>query len=245
MIHPLIGQNERWAQYAALQPPPGAQSGQAGGSAFSNQGTVGADPTVVNPISSGSGSPLSSDTNFMLFFFNSGTSSAGGSGAPTGTGSPTQTTGAPDDTSASQGGTSLTAQLLTDLQSFVADLTKAGGAGSAATSAGSATGSSAGTAASGAGTPSATSSLAQDLEAITSAVGTVAFAFLGESSPGATGAGNAGGNADSATTEPSWRDRTFGPGDGWRQRFGPAAYAASDQSGQTSATASALQRITA
>jgi hypothetical protein len=54
VIHSVVGQNERWAQLTAFQPPPTAQSGQGAGSAFSNVGTTAADPSVVNPVA-GSG----------------------------------------------------------------------------------------------------------------------------------------------------------------------------------------------
>jgi hypothetical protein len=242
VIHSVIGQNERWAQIAALQPPPGAQAAQATGSGFSNLGTTAPDPSVVNPISSGSGSALSNDTNFLLFFLNQGTAAANGtangapsgtpSGTPSGIGSPTQTTGAPDDTSQAGGATSLEAQLLTDVGSYLSTLT--GGGGLAASSS------------SGAGTPTATSTLAQDIDAITSAVGTVAFASAGGLAPGSND-GNDVGNTGSASAGPSWRDGwdgERGSGDAFRQQFGLAAYSASDQAGQTNTTASALQAIT-
>jgi hypothetical protein len=233
VIHSLIGQNERWAQLAALQPPPGAQAAQPGGSAFSNLGTVAPDPTVVNPVSSGSGSALTNDTSFLLFFLNSGSGTATGTSS-TGSNAATQTAGAADDTSGTQGATSLAAQLLTDVQSFLSAL-----AGSSA---------SAGNGPSGVGTPPATSSLAQDIDAITSAGGTVAFAPANGSAPSGSDGGNEVGNTGSASAEPSWRN---GWDDGrrtdaaWRQQFGLAAYSASDQSGQTTSTASALQAITA
>jgi hypothetical protein len=233
VIHSLIGQNERWAQLAALQPPPGAQAAQPGGSAFGNLGTVAPDPSVVNPVSSGSGSALTNDTSFLLFFLNGGSNAATGNSS-TGSGSPTQTTGAPDDTSGTQGATSLAAQLLTDVQSFLSALT----GGSAFAGSGS----------SDVGRPAATSSLAQDIDAITSAGGTVAFAPTNGSAPNSSDGGNDVGNAGSASAEPSWRNRWDDGRAGstaWRQQFGVAAYSASDPSGQTTSTASALQAITA
>jgi hypothetical protein len=228
VIHSVIGQNERWAQIAALPAPPGAQ---AAGSAISNPGTTAPDPSVVNPISSGSGSALSNDTNFLLFFLNQG--SAAAKGTTSVTGSPTQTTGAPDDTSQAGGATSLEAQLLTDVGSYLSALTGGGG--------------SAGSSSSGVGTPTATSTLAQDIDAITSAVGTVAFASAGGLAPSSDD-GNDVSNTGSASAGPAWRDGWDGgrgTGDAFRQQFGLAAYSTSDQSGQTNTTASALQAITA
>jgi hypothetical protein len=235
VIHSVIGPNERWAQSAALQPPPGAQAAQAAGSAISNPGTTAPDPSVINPISSGSGSALSNDTNFLLFFLNQGSAAANGSanGSTNGTGSPTQTTGAPDDTSQAGGATSLEAQLLTDVGSYLSALSGGGG--------------SAGSSSSGAGTPTATSILAQDIDAITSAVGTVAFASAGGLAPSSDD-GNDVSNNGSTSAGPAWRDGWDGgrgTGDAFRQQFGLAAYSASDQSGQTDTTASALQAITA
>lgn len=217
MIHPLIGQN--------------AQAGQAGGSGFNSFGTIAPDPSVVNPVTGGSGSALSNDTNFLLFFLNNG---AGAAGAASGTGLPTQTTGAPNDTSETQGATSLEAQLLKDVGSFVSTLTGNGASTASLLS--------------GAGTPAATSTLEQDIDAITPTADTAVLASAGGLAPSTSGGGSDVGNTGSASASPSWQhgwDDGRGTVDAWRQQFGLATYSASGLSGQTSATSSALQSITA
>jgi hypothetical protein len=248
VLSSISGQNERWAQLAALQPPPATQSSQDGGQDFSNSGTVASGTSTLGPIASNTASPLSNDMNFMLMMFGGGTSSTSSSG------STTQTTG-PDDTSGTsitQGGTSF-ASLLTDLQSLLSTL----GGGTSSTTDATTTSASIGNASTIDNTGSVSSTLRQDLDSIASDLGTIAASFGGiqppPPPPDVTSSGQSANgisdisNTATASVESAWSTgwgSTSGAADSWRQQFGFAAYAAAaDQSGLNTATTSAQQSI--
>jgi hypothetical protein len=244
MLSSIPGQNERWTQIAALQPPPVAEPGQNGGSGFDNAGTTAADPSAVSPVAGSTASPLSSNMSFMLMMFGGGLGSAGGSGSANGSGSATQTVGSPDDTPGQQGGTNL-GPLMAELQSFVSSMING-------TSAGTSTSASGTTAAPG-GASLASNPLLQDLNSSASDLGTtVASADAtqqmpppsGGGSPSQSGGGNDITNTGTAVAARRWGDGPAGAGGGWQEQFLMAAYASGSTSGVNGATTTTLQSIT-
>jgi hypothetical protein len=69
VLSSIGGQNDRWVQIAALQPPAPSQPGRDGGLGSGTAGTATTDLPPINPIAGSIASPLSSDTNFLLTVF--------------------------------------------------------------------------------------------------------------------------------------------------------------------------------
>ncbi len=239
MIHSVAGQNERWAQVTALQPPPAVQSAQGGGPAFSNSGTTTGDPTVANPVAGSTASPLSSNMSFMLMMLGGGLDSATGSTAAGGTGLTSgsgSTTASPDETSNTLGGTGA-ASILADLQSLIANLTggvsEASALGSAAAPAGS-------------GVLSNSSSLLKGSTSVVADLGTMAAPTRsaqpstppsGGPATGQPSEGNDITNMGSAAAVATSGDGPAGPGGGWQEQFALAAYQSGNLSGPNSLSA--------
>jgi hypothetical protein len=246
VIHSVVGQNERWAQLTALQLSPAAQSSQGGGPAFRNAGTTTADPTVVDPIAGSTPSLLSSNMSFMLMMLGGGLDSATGSGAAGGTvltNGSASTTGSPNTTPGTQGGTGA-APILANLQSLIASLT---GSTSGDAALGSAT------APVGSGASPTSSSLLQGLNSIVTDPGTTA-ATTGTTQPpppppsgaptGPPSGGNDITNPGRAAAVATWGDGPSGPGGGWQEQFALAAYASGNVSGLSGVSDSARESLT-
>lgn len=255
MIHSIVGQNERWAQLAALQPPPAALSGQGGGLGFSNSGTAVADPSVVQAISGDASSPLSSNMNFMLMMFGSGSSTSGagittGASSGSGTSSATDTAGAPGDPSDTQDMANF-GPMLAELQSLMSGMS--GNSSSAANTSPATT-----AALSNATTSNSSAGSASQSQAGAGPI--VASLGGGQAPPPPSGEASGtqstkGTGSDDitntgttvASAEPALQSNlngTSGAAASWTQQFAVSAYTSGEISGLNSATTSALQSIT-
>jgi hypothetical protein len=250
----ISGQNERWAQLSAYQPPPMPRPGQSGGSDPSvGTTTAPGSPGTNNSTPASTSGALSDGMSFALMAF------SGSWGVGTGTSSQgaNQSTGtsnaaAPGSTPSTSNGTSPQSQLLTDVQSLLSALTGSSGSASGATTS-SAAASSTG---SGAGTQTGlSSSILQDLQTVASDLGAISSAS-GTSQPGGTASpqgappwGNDSSNNDISNTGTSASDGNAGgwrPGysDGFQQQYAASAYGAGMTSGLDGSTTSALASIT-
>jgi hypothetical protein len=244
----ISGQNERWAQLSAYQPPPASLSGQNGGwnSLGGTSASLGQSGNTA--VAGGATAGLSDDTSFALIAFGgdwtSGSAAAG------------QTAGGSGAVSASstQDAGSLGSQLLTDVQSLISALTGSAGSstGTSATSGGTTDGTTAGTAAT-----DSDSTVLQDLQTVTSDLGSIASLY-GAPQPGTAGSPpggppQAGPPPDSneiSNTGTSASDGTGGTErwrrdyrDGLQQQFAVSAYTSSSASALDSSATSSLTAI--
>ncbi len=83
MLSSIGGQNERWAQIAAVRPASPAQAGESSGPVPGKAGTTTSDLPPIGPVAGSTGSPLSSDTSFLLTVLGGAAQSANRPG-PTG-----------------------------------------------------------------------------------------------------------------------------------------------------------------
>nr|WP_294509232.1 hypothetical protein [uncultured Rhodopila sp.] len=125
MLSSITGQNERWAQLAAYQATPAAQSSQiTGGTSAYASSSLWAEPGS-GAVTGDTSSSIADGTNFALMAFGSPPQAGG-------------TTGAANGGSITTSGTSAMSQLLTDLQSLLSTLggtsSSASGSGTAGTS---------------------------------------------------------------------------------------------------------------
>jgi hypothetical protein len=218
----ISGQNERWAQLNAYQPP-SSRSGQNSAS-YPAIGT--APPPAPGTATPGGGSAgaLSDGTSLALIAFgslgnaqttaqSSGTLSTGtpATGTPA-TGTPAVSPASPGSTTGTQDETSLEAQILGDVQSLISDLT-----GSTSTPATSGTGSTS-------QNPLTTASLSQPAPPSGPPPGGNTISDE-DTNATTTGTGNAGGAAP-------------GYSDAIQQQFALSAYSANNAGLDSSATAS-------
>jgi hypothetical protein len=242
----ISGQNERWAQLNAYQPP-AAQSGQAGGT-LPAAGTTTSPGSIgnSNSIPGATSGALSDGMSFALMAF----SSSWGTAAATSSQGASPGSGTADglSPSAPAAGSSPQSQLLTDVQSLLSALM--GGSGSSASGA-SGSNATATAANSGTGTQtSLSSSLLQDLQTVASDLGTI-DATSGSSRPGGSpqsasprGDDNAN-TSDTGTSAPGGNAGAPRPGysDGFQQQYAVSAYSAGMMSGPDNAAMSALGSI--
>jgi len=115
----ISGQNERWAQLGAYQPPPISQSGQNPGWGSTNWTTASGGTNASTASAGGASGAQSNDMSFALMAFGN----ASGNGSVTSSQSAGQSGDASSSGSAAQVGSSLGSQLLTDMQSLLSSLT--------------------------------------------------------------------------------------------------------------------------
>nr|WP_294521565.1 hypothetical protein [uncultured Rhodopila sp.] len=150
----ITGQNERWAQLAAYQTPPAAQSSEiSGGTSAYASSSLWADPGA-GAVTGNTSSPISDGTNFALMAFGSSSQSA------------------TNGNSIASDGTSGISQLLTDLQSLLSSISGTSSAtGSNATSA---TSTADADSASVSNSGTTTGTLSQDLQQLSTDLGSLA-----------------------------------------------------------------------
>jgi hypothetical protein len=264
VLSSISGQTDRWAQLAAMQDSPLIPSSQSNGGGSGMPSTPVGNAAAVSPITASGGTPLSSDTGFMLLMF------GGLPGGANGANTAAQTSAAATDAATGAQGSGF-GSLLSQLQSMVSSLTgnssTTAGTGSSGSIAAGGTSASAGASSSAAtavtNLGSLDSALVQDLNAITSDAGTVAAAFGGAQATAPPGGSttSASGASSGSTNQPSsndtaisnahsaWADRTWGDGPsgaggGWQQ-FKIATYLSQGAAGSDSATAAAMQSVLA
>lgn len=236
MLSSITGQNERWAQLAASQATPAAQSSQitAGTSAYpsSSPWAGPGDGAVTGDASS----PISDGTNFALLAFGSSSQTSG-------------TAGAANGNAISTGGTSGMSQILTDLQSLLSTL-----GGTSPATGGSAASGTAATDSNSSLVSNSGTTLSQDLQQLSTDLGSLA-STLGRAHhgdhvrpeppgppPGSSDILNSG--TVSASSGDITGSGTASASNGWAtfmQQFAAGAYG----SGYDSSTTSALMAINA
>lgn len=261
----IFGQNERWAQIQAYQPPPASQSGQSGGQLGGPGGAQGGaqggawDPSLGTSTSSGStaiaggtSATLSENTSFALIAFGgwgngpaTSTQTAGQSStsSPSDASSPASAT--VGQTAITQNGTSAVSQLFTDLQSLLSALTGTPTSSASTPGTSDTTGTAANT-----GTVAATtlnSSVLQDLQTVASDLTAIASADGGRSPgrpPWASDISNSGTISNTGTTTGTTGGWSGGYSDGFQQQFALSVYSSSNLSGvDNSTTTSSLTSI--
>jgi hypothetical protein len=227
VVTSIGGLNERWAQIAALQPPQAVQPGRDGAPRFGNDGTATTDLPPVSPVAGSTAAPLSNDTNFLLTIFGATQSPTRAPNGPASNGPPPNGPAPSGPASArapEQNPASAAAQSQPDAQlSLFVPTVNAGADGITG------------------------STLVQELQALASGGrGGANAGSVASPSSGPPGGSDAIENSDTAA--PSWHngwDNTIGPGNRGRQQLGLAAYTSGDFAGQSSATASVLQGVSA
>ncbi len=252
MVTSISGQNERWAQLHAHQPPPAsrpnATAGFSGGWDKAGGATASPDPTgAAGATPSATSGGLSDYLGIKLFAFGGGW---GGGASP-----PPQTTG---QTSAAAGATGATgvppapaaatpgSQLLTDMESLLSAVTgRSSGANAGATSGATSSGTNA------AGTQNGLSgTVVRDLAAVASDLGAIASASPASQpvspngqppgpSPWTNDVSNNGGVPNTGTSEfdGSARRGRHNYSDAVQQQFARSAYSAGANSGLSGTTA--------
>jgi hypothetical protein len=210
----ISGQNERWAQLNAYQPPPSSQYGQNGGFdpislATASSGATG-NATAAAPA-------LSDDMSLALMAF----AGWGNGSAPA-----SQATGQNTAASSTQAG-SIASQLLSVMQSLTSALT------GAATGAPAASGT----------TTGLVNTAAQDLQTITADLGTI-VPVSGSAQPGQPEGPPPSDNTIPNTGTGTTRGWNPDYSDGIQQQFAAAAYSANAMTGLDSSATSALTNIT-
>ena len=266
MLSSISGQNERWAQLGAYQPPPPSKSDQDGGWGSTTGATASPGATPSIPTAGGVSPTLSDGMSFALIAFSGAAPAqsfqAGG-----------QSNATSNPTSATPSSTSLGSQLLSDMQSLLSALTGMGAStnagtpagmgssGTASTSNGSIITGSISTGSIGAAsTPPSSSAIGaanglsntviQDLQAVASDLNSIASAVGTGQPPGGASAGpppwanNRSGSGTNATDDDSDRGNA-GYNDGYHKQAGLAAYSAANTlSGLNSSATSSLTSIT-
>jgi len=249
----ISGQNDRWAQLSAYQPPPASQAGQNGGWNSISGTAASSGSTGSTPFAGGTSGALSDGMSFALMALSGGWGSGQAASVQTADQS-SATSGASSASSASPGlapitqnGTSSASQLMTSLQSLLSALTgtppsSTGGQATSATATSSETGVNTGNAASsGIG-----SAALPDLQTVGSDLDTngstssAAQPWGAAGPPGGpppwnNGISNTGSSATSGTG--GWNPSS---GNSLQQQLALSAYAANASSGLTSSATSAL-----
>lgn len=236
MSSSISGQNERWAQLGAYQPPPISQSGQNPGWGSTNWTTASGGTNASTASAGGASGAQSNDMSFALMAFGN----ASGNGSVTSSQSAGQSGDASSSGSAAQVGSSLGSQLLTDMQSLLSSLTGTAGAATDTTNASANTGT---TTATGLG-----GSLLQDLQTVASAFSSTASGSgptpsgtVGGPPPWRNDIANTGTNAGNGSTG-GWHP---GYSDSFQNQYALAAYAASIMPSLNSPATSSLGAVNA
>lgn len=225
MVHSISGQNDRWAQLNAYQPPSRATSGQDSDWPSATTATPSSGSTPATPAAGGTAPTLSDGMSFALLAFNGG----GTAQAAQPTGQSAAASSSDPAAATTQSGSSLGSQLLSDMQSLLAALQGTTTPSSSTTAAqASATTPTANNAAGSANGLS--NSVNKDLQAVASDLDAVASASQPAGRQGAAvpGSPTSGNNISNTGTTDSGGTQRWNPGysDGFQKQFGLAAYSA-------------------
>jgi hypothetical protein len=234
----ISGQNERWAQLNAYQPPPVSPSGQNGGW----DSTIGTTPSsgAAGNTASGAGTSgaLSDGMSIALMAFGGWGNGSSTASRATGQSSGTSGTSSAGSAPSTPDGSSLASQLLTDVQSLVSALTGTTSAPTGTSAASGNTGTGAVTGLTGTAQQNL-QSVASDLDSIASASGSSQPAGVGGPSPGSPPWSNGISNPGSGSAG-GWNP---GYSDSIQQQFALSAYTANTQSGLDTSATSLLASI--